>query len=76
MGEVTVAEERDQLATVSNEVRGANLTLNNDLTLRSESPVWQCRTMSTDKWATSKSTQLSTNIWVKLLMLLKNSILN
>jgi len=42
MGEVTVAEERDQLATVSNEVRGANLTLNNDLTLRSESPVWQC----------------------------------
>jgi len=23
--------------------------------------------MSTDKWATSKSTQLSTNVWVKLL---------
>ena len=25
------------------------------------------RTMSTDKWATSKSTQLSTKVWVKLL---------
>ena len=27
--------------------------------------------MSTDKWATSKSTQLSTKVWVKLLLLLK-----
>jgi len=26
------------------------------------------RTMSTDKWATSKPTQLSTKIWVKLLL--------
>jgi len=25
--------------------------------------------MSTDKWATSKSTQLSTKVWVKLLLL-------
>ena len=31
--------------------------------------------MSTDKWATSKSTQLSTKVWVKLLLLLENSIL-
>ena len=29
------------------------------------------RTMSTDKWATSKSIQLSTKIWVKLLLLLE-----
>ena len=27
------------------------------------------QTMNTDKWATSKSTQLSTKIWVKLLLL-------
>ena len=27
------------------------------------------RTMSTDKWATSKSTQLSTKVWVKLLLM-------
>jgi len=32
------------------------------------------RTMSTDKWATSKSTQLSTKIWVKLLLLLENAL--
>jgi len=25
--------------------------------------------MSTDKWATSKSTQLSTKVWVKLLLM-------
>ena len=27
------------------------------------------RTMSTDKWATSKSKELSTKVWVKLLLL-------
>jgi len=27
------------------------------------------QTMSVDKWATSKSTQLSTKVWVKLLLL-------
>ena len=32
------------------------------------------RTMSTDKWATSKSTQLSTKVWVKLLLLLENAL--
>ena len=32
------------------------------------------RTMSMDKWATSKSIQLSTKIWVKLLLLLENAI--
>jgi len=32
------------------------------------------QTMSTDKWATSKSTQLSTKIWVKLLLLLENAL--
>jgi len=30
--------------------------------------------MSTDKWATSKSTQLSTKVWVKLLLLLENAL--
>jgi len=28
--------------------------------------------MSMDKWATSKSTQISTKLWVKLLLLLEN----
>ena len=28
----------------------------------------------TDKWATSKSTQLSTKVWVKLLLLLENAL--
>ena len=32
--------------------------------------------MSTDKWASSKFTQLSTKVWVKLLLLLENSIIN
>ena len=32
------------------------------------------QTMSTDKWATSKSTQLSTKVWVKLLLLLENAL--
>ena len=32
------------------------------------------QTMSTDKWATSKSTQLSTKIWVKLLLLLEDTL--
>ena len=32
------------------------------------------QTTSTDKWATSKSTQLSTKIWVKLLLLLENAL--
>ena len=32
------------------------------------------QTMNTDKWATSRSTQLSTNIWVKLLLLLENTL--
>jgi len=32
------------------------------------------RTMSTDKWATSKSTQLSTKVWVKLLLLLEDAL--
>ena len=27
-----------------------------------------------DKWATSKSTQLSTNVWVKLLLPLENAL--
>jgi len=30
--------------------------------------------MSTDKWATSKFTQLSTKIWVKLFLLLENAL--
>jgi len=30
--------------------------------------------MNTDKWATSKSTQLSTKNWVKLLLLLENAL--
>jgi len=30
--------------------------------------------MNMDKWATSKSTQLSTKIWVKLLLLLENAL--
>jgi len=30
--------------------------------------------VTTDKWATSKSTQLSINIWVKLLLLLENAL--
>ena len=30
------------------------------------------RTMGADKWATSKATQLSTKVWVKLLFLLEN----
>jgi len=30
--------------------------------------------MSMDKWATSTSTQLSTNVWVKLLLLLENAL--
>ena len=30
--------------------------------------------MHTDKWATSKSTQLSTKVWVKLLPLLENAL--
>ena len=32
------------------------------------------QTMSTDKWATSKSTQLSTKVWVKLLLLPENAL--
>ena len=32
------------------------------------------QTMNTDKWATSKSTQLSTKIWVKLLLLPENAL--
>ena len=32
------------------------------------------RTMSMDKRTTSKSTQLSTKVWVKLLLLLENAI--
>jgi len=32
------------------------------------------QTMNTDKWATSKSTQLSTLIWVKLLLLLEYAL--
>ena len=32
------------------------------------------RTMSMDKWATSKSTQLSTKVWVKLLLLLEYAL--
>ena len=32
------------------------------------------RMMSTDKWATSKSTQLSTKVGVKLLLLLENAL--
>jgi len=31
------------------------------------------RTMSTNKWATSKSTQFPTKVWVKLLLLLENA---
>jgi len=30
--------------------------------------------MSTDKWTTSKSTQCSTKVWVKLLLLLENAL--
>ena len=30
--------------------------------------------MSMDKWATSKSTQFSTKVWVKLLLLLGNTL--
>jgi len=30
--------------------------------------------MSTDKWPTSQSTQLSNKIWVKLLFLLENAL--
>ena len=30
--------------------------------------------MSSDKWATSKSTQLATKVWVKLLLLLENAL--
>ena len=33
------------------------------------------RTISTGKWVTSKSTQLSTKIWVKLLLLLEEYLL-
>ena len=32
------------------------------------------QTISTDKWATSKSTQLSTKVWVKPLLLLENDL--
>ena len=32
------------------------------------------RIMSTDKWATSKSTQLSTKVWAKLLLPLENAL--
>ena len=32
------------------------------------------QTMSTDKWATSKSTQLSTKVWFKLLLLLEDAL--
>jgi len=32
------------------------------------------QTMTMDKWATSKSTQLSTKGWVKLLLLLENAL--
>jgi len=32
------------------------------------------QTMNMDKWATSRSTQLSTKIWVKLLLLLENAL--
>ena len=32
------------------------------------------QTMTMDKWATSKSTQLSTKLWVKLLLLLENAL--
>jgi len=32
------------------------------------------RTMSMDKWVTSKSTQFSTKVWVKLLLLLENAL--
>ena len=32
------------------------------------------QTMSIDKWVTSKSTQLSTKTWVKLLLLLENAL--
>jgi len=32
------------------------------------------QTMSTDKWATSRSIQLSTKVWVKLLFLLENAL--
>jgi len=30
--------------------------------------------LSTEKWATSKSTQLSTKVWVKVLLLLENAL--
>ena len=32
------------------------------------------QTMNMDKWATLKSTQLSTKIWVKLLLPLENAL--
>ena len=32
------------------------------------------QTMNMDKWATSKSTQLSAKIWVKLLLMLENAV--
>jgi len=32
------------------------------------------QTMSTDKWAISKSIQLPTKVWVKLLLLLENAL--
>jgi len=32
------------------------------------------QTMCMDKWATSKSTQLSTKVWVKPLLLLENAL--
>jgi len=32
------------------------------------------RTMGADKWATSKVAQLSTKVWVKLLLLLENAL--
>ena len=34
----------------------------------------QTMTVTTDKWATSKSTQLPTKGWVKLLLLLENAL--
>ena len=32
------------------------------------------QTMNPDKWVTSKSTQLSTKIWFKLLLMLENAL--
>jgi len=31
------------------------------------------QSMSTDKWTTSKSTQFSTKVWIKRLLLLENT---